>query len=256
MSQEPFPAKYSEQLRAEHSAAAIAARIREQPRQSYLRDFVYGSIDGSVTTFAVVAGVIGADLSSGIIIIMGLANLFADGFSMAVSNYLGTKANEDVLRRARHIEESHIDINPRGEVDEVREIFLQKGFAGELLDRIVAVITANRRLWIETMLKEEWGLALIGPTPWKAGLATFIAFLLIGFVPLVPFVLLYPFALPVHRLFYISTAMTGIAFFSVGAMKSRFVNEHWLRAGLETLGLGGGAALLAFAVGIVLKGLS
>lgn len=111
--QDPANQQSTEQLRAEHTAAAIAERIGGQPRQNYLRDFVYGSIDGSVTTFAVVAGVVGADLSPSVIIIMGLANLFADGFSMAVSNYLGTRASEDLLRQAERTEENHIDLKDR-----------------------------------------------------------------------------------------------------------------------------------------------
>lgn len=244
------------ELLAEHSPAAIAARIAAQPTQSYLRDFVYGAIDGAVTTFAVVAGVIGAELSSSVIIILGLANLFADGFSMAVSNYLGTRADEQLLQRARSIEEKHIALHPHGEQDEIREIFRQKGFAGDLLERIVEVVTSNRRLWVDTMLQDEYGLSLNAPSARKAALATFAAFVVVGFIPLIPFVLLYSFDVPVPRLFFVSSAMTGVAFFSVGALKSRFVDEHWLRAGAETLGVGGGAALLAYLVGILLRGIA
>src|SRR5262245_30070807 len=167
---EPLP---SRQLQADHTPAAIARRLEGQRSQSYLRDFVYGSIDGSITTFAVVAGVIGAGLSTGVIIILGLANLLADGFSMAVGNFLGTRADEQLLARARGIEESHIDVIPRGEVEELRQIFRQKGFEGELLDRIVAVVTANRKLWVDTMLQDEWGLSLSARSAWKAGLVTF-----------------------------------------------------------------------------------
>jgi vacuolar iron transporter family protein len=243
------------ELLAEHSPAAIAARISARPAQNYLRDFVYGAIDGAVTTFAVVAGVIGAELSSSIIIILGLANLLADGFSMAVGNYLGTRAERQLLERARSIEEKHIAVHPRGERDEIREIFRQKGFEGDLLERIVAVVTSNRRLWIETMLPDEYGLSLHAPSATKAALATFTAFVVVGSIPLAPFVVMFAFDVPPERLFYISSAMTGVAFFIVGAFKSRFVDEHWLRAGAETLGVGGGAALVAYVVGILLRGL-
>ncbi|MFH1325167.1 MAG: VIT1/CCC1 transporter family protein, partial [archaeon] len=70
-------------------------------KRKYLPEFVYGGIDGSVTTFAVVAGVMGASLSSAIVLILGFANLFADGFSMAVSNYLSTKSNAELMRFGR-----------------------------------------------------------------------------------------------------------------------------------------------------------
>lgn len=235
----------------QHTPDAIARRLDGDPQQSYLKDFVYGSIDGSVTTFAVVAGVVGARLPGHVIVILGLANLFADGFSMAASNFLGTRADMQLRNKARSIEERHIELYPHGEIEEVRHIFQQKGFEGELLEQIVQVVTADRKLWVETMLKDEWGLSLSSPSPWKAAFATFVAFVLVGFIPLLPFIA--PLTLSAESLFGWSTALTGAAFFSVGAMKSRFVNEHWLRAGGETLLVGGGAALLAYVVGVFLR---
>ena len=90
-------------LEAEHTPAAVAARIAADAKHWYLRDFVYGAIDGSVTTFAIVSGVVGAELSVRVILILGFVNLLADGFSMAVSNYLGTKADHQIVERARAI---------------------------------------------------------------------------------------------------------------------------------------------------------
>ena len=239
-------------LQAGHTPAAIAARLSRRPAQSYLRDFVYGAIDGTVTTFAVVAGVVGADLSASVIIVLGAANLVADGFSMAVSNYLGTKSQQEELHRARRMEERHIDLIPDGEADEIREIFRQKGFDGELLERIVQVVTSNRQLWVETMLTDEWGLTLTTPVPWRAGLMTFIAFVVAGLLPLLPYIVTSsvggsqaPFAW--------SITLAALAFVGIGAIKSWFVGHSWWRSGLETLTLGGGAAVLAYATGALLK---
>lgn len=240
-------------LRAEHTPAAVAKRLSVDQKPSYLRDFIYGAIDGCVTTFAVVSGAIGADLSSDIVIILGFANLLADGFSMAVSNYLGTKADLQLLNRARLEEETHVDTIPEGEREEIRQIFQQKGFEGELLDRVVEVITADRRLWIETMLREEWGLSLVGVSPWKAAWVTFAAFAAAGLVPLLPFTLLLPFDVPYRAVQALSVALTAATFFGVGAMKSRYVAESWKRSGTETLLMGGGAAVLAYLVGLLLR---
>ena len=88
-----------DRIRAEHTSAAIRERLHLGPDHSYLRDFIYGAVDGIVTTFAVVAGVAGAQLSAGIVIVLGVANLLGDGFSMAVSNYLGTRADEQLRSR-------------------------------------------------------------------------------------------------------------------------------------------------------------
>jgi hypothetical protein len=82
----------------EHSPEAIQARLATEPRHTYLRDWVYGGIDGAVTTFAVVSGVLGADPSSGIVLVLRAANLVADGFSMAASNYVGRRTKGEELR--------------------------------------------------------------------------------------------------------------------------------------------------------------
>ena len=106
-----------------HSPEEIAERIGSPPGSGVLRDSVYGAIDGTVTTFAIVAGVAGAGLSPFVIVALGLANVLADGFSMAAANYSGTKAELDNMRRIRRIEERHIRDFPEGERREVREIF-------------------------------------------------------------------------------------------------------------------------------------
>src|SRR5215510_10108108 len=106
----------------EHSTEAIHERLSQGPRHNYLRDWIYGGIDGSVTTFAVVSGVAGAQLSPWIILVMGFANLFADGFSMAASNFLGTRAEHEDLRRLEAVENRHVELEPEGEREEVRQI--------------------------------------------------------------------------------------------------------------------------------------
>ena len=73
-------------LEHSHTEQAIRARLARGPRSNYLRDWIYGGIDGAVTTFAIVAGVAGADLSAAVVLVLGFANLLADGFAMAASN--------------------------------------------------------------------------------------------------------------------------------------------------------------------------
>lgn len=248
-----YKSSIRKQLKRTHSAEAISKRLDEGPAYNYLRDFVYGAIDGTVTTFAVVAGVAGAKLSIGVIIILGLANLLADGFSMAVSNYLGTRAEHQLRLKMRKREYEHIKHYPEGEVEEVRQIFSRKGFAGDELESAVSVITANHERWVDTMLVEEHGISLVDVNPVKSGLATFIAFFIVGAVPLLPYVWNWLAPVQIAQPFFWSSLFAGVAFFIVGSMKGRYVDEKWYSSGMETLLMGGGAAVLAYGVGLLLK---
>jgi vacuolar iron transporter family protein len=232
-----------------HSREAIAARLAQVPRVSYLRDWVYGGIDGAVTTFAVVAGVVGAELSSSIVLILGLANVVADGFSMAASNYSGTKTEVEEKAQLRAVEERHIEAVPDGEREEIRQIFRGKGFHGADLERAVDVITSDTKRWVDTMLSEEYGLPKSVRSPLKAAASTFAAFMLCGAVPLLPFLVKAPAS------FELSIVITGLVFFLIGSGKSRWSPVSWWRSGCETLAIGMGAAALAFAVGHALKAL-
>lgn len=256
MSSKPRSASI-DQLRAEHTPEAIRRRLAGGPEHSYVRDFIYGAIDGTITTFAVVSGVVGAQLAPGIIVILGLANLLADGFSMAVSNYLGTRAEEEHRQRLRKLEREHIRKYPAGEREEVRQIFAAKGFEGEDLDRAVETITSDVERWVDTMMTEELGVLLQGPNAMKAARSTFIAFVVVGAVPLAAFV--WELAVPNSPLpggaFAWSIVMTAIAFATVGALKSRFVERSWWRGALETLLVGGSAAVIAYGVGVLLRGI-
>jgi VIT1/CCC1 family predicted Fe2+/Mn2+ transporter len=236
-----------------HTPEAVRTRLRAAPRHSYLRDIVYGAVDGTVTTFAVVSGVAGAQLAPRIVVVMGLANVVADGFSMAVGNFLATRAERQLLQRARRTEEQHVDRVPLGEREEVRQIYAGKGFAGDDLERAVTVITSDRSRWVETMLQEELGLSTERPSPTRAALATFAAFIVAGFVPLLAFIVELGYGAGSFDPFRWSVVMTALVFFAIGMVKSRFVEQRWYRGGLEVLGVGGGAALLSYGVGLMLK---
>jgi len=234
----------------DHTPEAIEARLAGGMRHNYLRDFVYGGIDGAVTTFAVVSGVVGAELATKVILILGAANLLADGFSMASSNFLGTKAERDAHARLEATERRHIEEFPEGEKEEIRQIIRRKGLDGDILEHVVDRITGDREVWVRTMLTEEYGLPLAIRSPWLAALSTFAAFLVCGLAPLVPFVLRVPHAFACAAIF------TGVVFLAIGSVKSLWSVASWWRSGVETLLVGALAAGLAYGAGVLLKGLA
>jgi VIT1/CCC1 family predicted Fe2+/Mn2+ transporter len=243
--------RHRKELEAEHAPEVIVQRLIAKKKHSYLGDAVLGAIDGCVTTFAVVSGVVGADLPHGVAIVLGLANLLADGFSMAVSNYQRAKSDKEQTEQARRMEERHIDEIPEGEREEIRQIFSRKGFEGPILDEIVRVITQDRKRWVDTMLTEELGLRLEGPAPLKAGIVTFAGFFLVGMIPLLPFLL--AMHLSTEGVFFISTCATGLAFFLIGVLKGWMLGRPLFISGLETFLVGGCAAMLAYLTGVWLR---
>jgi vacuolar iron transporter family protein len=236
----------------EHRLDRIRARLRRPKGESPLGDFMLGGVDGVVTTFAVVAGSAGGGLSATTVIILGLANLVADGFSMGISNYLGTRSRQQEVARARADEHWQIDENPEGERREIREIFARKGLDSETLDKVVEVITSDREVWVDTMMAEELKLSEVSARPTRAALATFAAFSVCGFVPLLPFVAgMGDF----ERMFAISTALAGVTFLALGVGKGAVLGLSPVRSGVQTLLIGGTAAALAFGVGVGLRAL-
>jgi vacuolar iron transporter family protein len=237
-------------LREEHRKEAIENRLAAARRHSYLGDAVLGGIDGCVTTFAVVSGAVGGGFGSVVVIVLGFANLVADGFSMAVSNYQATKSERDRVEEARLDEQRHIEQVPEGEREEIRQIFRAKGFEGDLLERIVDVITRDPTLWVDTMVREELGLQVEGPSPYWAGITTFAAFLAVGFIPLAPFL----FAeVPLEQRFLWSAVLTAIAFFGIGLARGTVLNRSPILSGISTLLTGGAAASLAYFIGAWLR---
>jgi vacuolar iron transporter family protein len=202
----------------------------------------------------VVAGVAGAGLSDRIVIILGAANLFADGFSMAMSNLLGSRAEQQQLERARREEEHQIRVFPEGEREEVRQIYAAKGLEGATLEAVVDAITDDRDRWLRTMLTEELGFPGTERSPRRAATMTFLAFVAAGALPLLVFAAQTLFDVDISAPFTWSAILAGLAFFAVGTFKSRFVDQAWWRSGVETLLLGGAAAIVAYVVGIALEG--
>ncbi len=238
----------------EHTTEAIRARLEAGPQASYLRDWIYGGIDGAITTFAIVSGVVGANLSTSIILVLGAANIVADGFSMAASNYTGTKAEIEEYERLRAHEEHQIVQDPEGETQEVREIYRAKGFSGDDLERAVEIITEDKDRWVSTMLTEEYGLPLSERSPVRAAAGTFLAFLLCGVVPLIPFTIV-PSIFERGEAFVWSVLLTGVTFFAIGSVKSRWSVISWWRSGVEALVIGLVAASIAYIIGFWLRSL-
>jgi len=242
--------------RAHTKESIEEAAIHRRSAGRYIGDLVFGALDGIITTFAVLAGVAGASLSSSVVLILGFVNLFGDGSSMALGNYLSTKSEQQYGERERKREEWEIEQIPDGEREEIKQIYRKKGFKGKDLEKAVEIITSDKRTWVDTMMLEELNTMLEEKSPSRSGLATFAAFVTVGFVPLLAYVaaLLAPALRPAT--FPIAVAMTFIAIFVVGSARSYVTGKPWWKAGIEMTLVGGAAASVAYLVGRLLGGLA
>lgn len=234
--------------------AALAAHRRSEAHGNrlgpYIHDIVYGGNDGIVTTFAVVAGTVGAELPAYIVIILGMANLMADGVSMAAGAYLSIKSERDQYARIRKEELREIEADPDMERLEVHEAFAAKGFTGKDLDRAVEIITSDRNVWAEFMMTEEHGLTKEASSrALSHAVMTYASFVLFGSIPLVPFML--PFT---GHSFLIASGSTFVAMTLLGGLRSFVTRERILRGALEVVLTGFVAASIAYGVGVLLRG--
>ncbi len=232
----------------------------DEPHKSdhgqYIKSAVYGGLDGIITTFAVVAGVAGASLSAGVVLILGFANLIADGLSMAIGDFLSTRAENEYKEAEYQREKWEFRNYPEGEKKEMIELYMAKGISEEDARTVVDIIAKDEKAWLSIMMVEELGILYDLESPLKNALVTFVAFAIFGFVPLVIPLLNWMEPGMIPSAFISSAAITGLTLFIVGALKSKFTERHWFISGMEMFLVGSVAAAAAYGVGELLSGLA
>ncbi|MBR9699787.1 hypothetical protein GOV09_04995 [Candidatus Woesearchaeota archaeon] len=221
------------------------------PQGKYIKSIVYGGLDGIITTFAVVAGVAGASLSFNIVLILGFANLFADGLSMAIGDYLSSKAEREYHKAERKREKDEIEKHPEQEKDEMRKMLAKRGFTKKDAASIVSLMSKNKKAWIDLHLIEELGIVESDESPIKNAIATFLSFAVFGFIPLLAYVI-YPLV-GGFNVFLAASILTGITLFALGSLKVKVTSKNWFTAGLETFFVGGLTAVVAYSIGFFIS---
>lgn len=242
-------------VQASIAAHSVATEKHTQEHGQYIKSAVYGGLDGIVTTFAVVAGVAGAKLGASIVLIMGFANLIADGLSMAIGDYLSTKSEQEYARGERQRELWEIEHYPEGEKKELVELYVDKGLSQADAETIVNILAKNEKAWIDVMMVEELGILDSDESPVKNALVTFFSFAFFGFIPVLVYLVaghIPGFPQSDRATFWLACGCTGLTLFALGAVKTRITGRNWFKSGLETLLVGGLAAAAAYVVGVLL----
>ncbi len=221
----------------------------------YIKDIVYGANDGIITTFAIVAGVAGAGIADPktTIILLGVANVLADGFSMAASDYLGSKSERDYVANELKDEEREVFEDSKQERKEMEDMLKEQGYGGGDARTLTELMFKKKKFFVDLMMYEAHNVSTHGnSSPLKSALATFAAFVFAGLLPVAPF-----FILPASAEFFMySTIATASALFVVGALRSLFTKKSFVFSGVEMLVVGGVAALIAYGVGMALAGVT
>lgn len=239
-----------------HNAITQASEKHGGAGSQYLGEMVYGGLDGIITTFAVVTGVAGAQLGTSVILILGLANLLADGFSMATGAYLSTKSEQEYYRKEWEREAWEVEHFPDGERMELLDIYASRGYSEEDSRQLVEIQSRDPGRWVNSMMLDELGMMKDESNPLVNGLVTFGAFIVAGSVPLLVYLLGLLVSIPQAGTFPASLIMSALALFGLGAAKVMVTKLNPIRSGLEMLVVGGLAAGVAFAVGALLKGIA
>jgi VIT1/CCC1 family predicted Fe2+/Mn2+ transporter len=238
-----------------HKAITQAQEEHGGAASQYLGEMVYGGLDGIITTFAVVSGVAGAQLGTSVILILGLANLLADGFSMATGAYLSSKSEQEFYRKEWEREAWEVEHFPDGERAELYEIYRQRDYTEQEARQMVEIQSREPERWIKAMMIDELEMMADERNPLKNGLATFISFVIAGTVPLLVYLLGLFMPIPSSIQFSASLILSGLALFGLGAAKVLVTRLNPFRSGIEMLVVGGLAAGVAYVVGALLKGL-
>ena len=249
-------ARKAHQAEAGVSAGGGAEEKHTTGSGKYIKSVIYGGLDGTITTFAAVAGVAGASLSAGVVLIMGLANLIADGLSMSIGDYLSSKSESEYEAAERAREAWEVENYPEGEKRELVEIYVARGMSPGDAHQAVEIIAKDKKAWVDTMMVEELGIMPSDESPVASAIATFLSFGVFGFLPIAAYVLALFIPSLAGARFPLACGLTGATLFGLGALKTSITGKNWFVSGIEMLLVGGIAAIAAYVVGLLLGGLA
>jgi VIT1/CCC1 family predicted Fe2+/Mn2+ transporter len=227
------------------NASEYHERIDPHARGSRLSDVILGGQDGLVNVLGVVLGVAAATSDARVVLAAGLAGGFAESISMAAVAFTSAQARRALYESEVAREQRHVRAVPELEREEIRALYRQKGFEGELLDRVVETITADPDVWVAVMMAEEIRLAAEphGSALRGAGVVGF-ASLLGSALPLLPFIVF-----SARTAAWAATTLAALALFALGAYKARVTVGRWWKSGAELAAIGIVSAIGGYAVG-------
>jgi predicted membrane protein (TIGR00267 family) len=216
---------------------------------SAISDIILGGQDGLVNVLGIILGVAAATGDAYIVLVAGLAATFAESVSMGAVAYTSTVADADYYESEREREYRHIKEVPNLEKEEIRSIYANKGFDGEMLNKIIDTITANQDVWVAVMMAEEHQLQPVNRKhALRSAIIVGVAAVIGSLIPLIPFMFV-----PISVAMVLSISLSAFVLFTVGVVKARMTVGHPGKSGIEMAAIGITSALVGYAVGVLLK---
>jgi len=224
----------------------------EHERGKFIRHFIFGAEDGLISTLGFLAGVAGAGLSQIVIVVAGIASVFAAALSMGIGTYLSSKSQAELIKRNIDVEKEGIEKTPKLIKKQMESIYRDKGFKGKDLKKIVNTLCADKDVCLREMAVAEFGV-VPGKVenPFRASVVMFFTFLILAMIPLFPYIIFSA----VGDAIIVSIVLSVIALFVVGATKTRLTKKSWFRSGFEMMILGLVAAIITYYIGQFVGGL-
>ena len=219
---------------AQHNPEHIFLEKTRIEKLSLIREIVFGAQDGLLVPLGVVSSVAGAFANNHIVIVAGIAEALAGGFSMGTGAYLASKAEAQVFQSEMRHERAAIEKFPKEEKEEMVMLFEREGLAREDAQIITEKLTKSPKAFFNTMVQKELG---IEPEP--SGSATNdaifvgISYLLAAIIPIFPY-----FFYPSKTAVLLSIILTLFSLFGIGLLKAKFAKLSYLRSGLEVMAIG------------------
>lgn len=223
-----------------------------QTGSAYVKSIVFGGLDGIITTFSIVAAVAGASLSPEIVLMMGFANLLSDGISMGLGDYLSESAEIEYIRSERKRESYELEEAPEKELQEMLDIYKEKGVKEEDAQQILSTMMKYKELYLDHMMVLELGLQSPdeNENPAKNGLVTFGSFVLFGSVPMWVYVVIWATDYTDRQgAFGIACAFTAMTMFLLGSTQASITKQSTLKTGATMMLNGCIAAAAAYLIG-------
>ncbi|MGQ9684332.1 MAG: VIT1/CCC1 transporter family protein [Anaerolineae bacterium] len=220
----------------------------------YVGDLVFGALSGIVATVAAVSGVSGAALGASVVLLVGTANLLAGGLAAAVGAYVASRSQIEFYEREWAREAWEVEHVPAGERAELLAIYCKQGYDAAEAEQMVTIQTRDPKRWVDAMMVHELQLLRDRRQPLLCGLAELVSFVFAGALPLGAYVVAALAGANPRATLAAFLAMAAVTLFVVGAARVWITEGPWLRSGLEMLLVGGGAAVVAYGVGLLLQG--